>query len=244
VSTLVLLRHGQSQSNRDNLFTGWSDVALTSKGVADCEAAGRLLAAKGHGFDACFTSMLQRGIESARAVLRGLGQPELPLQQSWQLNERHFGALQDMSRLQAVWRYGPFQVRRWRRSYGLKPPPLEADDPRALAHDARYGSLCEEPLPRSESLADTRARVAPYWEKTILPHVKSGERVLVVAHKNSLRVLAQEIEGLADEAVPRLHLPTAHPLVFEFDEDLNQIGTSPIVEKPRKHGLLSRLTPA
>ena len=124
MSTLVLLRHGQSQSNRDNLFTGWSDVALTPKGIADCEEAGRKLAAQGHHFDVCLTSVLQRGIESARAALRGLDQPDLPLHQSWHLNERHFGALQDMSRIAAVCRYGPFQDRRWRRSYAIPPPPL------------------------------------------------------------------------------------------------------------------------
>ena len=243
MSTLVLLRHGQSQSNRDNRFTGWSDVALTSKGIADCEAAGRELAARGHHFDVCFTSVLQRGIESARATLRGLEQPDLPLEQSWRLNERHFGALQDMSRWQAVRRYGPLRVRRWRRSYAVPPPPLEEDDPRALAHNARYAGLSDEALPRSESFADTRARVAPYWEDTILRHLKSDETVLIVAHKNSLRVLAQQIEDLADDLVPRLRLPTAHPLIFEFDCDLNRIGRSPIAEK-RKFNFWGRLSPA
>jgi 2,3-bisphosphoglycerate-dependent phosphoglycerate mutase len=244
VSTLVLLRHGQSQSNRDNRFTGWSDPALTPKGVADAEAAGRKLAESGYRIDVCFSSVLQRGVESAHAALRGMGQPDVPIQQSWCLNERHFGALQDMSRREAVRRYGPLRVHRWRRSYGNAPPPLPDDDPRMLAHCARYADLCGGPVPRSESFADTRRRVAPYWHGTILPHLRSGESVLVVAHKNSLRVLAQEIEDLEDASVPRVYLPTAHPLVLEFDDELNRIGGSPIVEKPRSFKLWSRLSPA
>jgi 2,3-bisphosphoglycerate-dependent phosphoglycerate mutase len=244
VSTLILLRHGQSQSNRDNLFTGWSDPALTEKGRADAEAAGRSLAEAGHRVDVCFSSVLQRGVESARAALRGLGQPDLEVQQSWCLNERHFGALQQMSRQDAIRRYGRLRVYRWRRSYAYPPPPLADDDPRTLEQSQRFADLGSSPLPRSESFADTRRRVAPYWYETILPHLQSGESVLVVAHKNSLRVLAQEIEGLDDAAVPRLNLPTAHPIVLEFDDDLKRIGTSPIAEKPRSFKLWGRLSPA
>jgi bisphosphoglycerate-dependent phosphoglycerate mutase family 1 len=233
VTTLVLLRHGQSESNRGHRFTGWSDVALTPQGMADSEEAGRKLAAAGHRFDVCFTSVLERGSESARAALRGLGQPDLPLHQSWRLNERHFGALQDMSRRDARRRYGSRQIRQWQRSYAKQPPPLPEDDPRARAHRARYADLCPEPIPSTESFADTRRRITPYWRDTILPHLKRGESVLVVGHKNSLRVLAGEIENLEDASVPRLYLPTAHPLVFEFDEDLNRVGESPLLEKSR-----------
>ena len=243
MSKLVLLRHGQSVWNREHRFTGWSNVELTRDGVTESERAGEILTEAGHHFDVCFTSVLKRGIDAAAATLNTMPDCSPQIERSWRLNERHFGALQDMSRWQAVRRYGPLRVRRWRRSYAVPPPPLEEDDPRALAHNARYAGLSDEPLPRSESFADTRARVAPYWEDTILRHLKSDETVLVVAHKNSLRVLAQQIEDLADDLVPRLRLPTAHPLIFEFDRDLNRIGRSPIAEK-RKFNFWGRLSPA
>ncbi len=244
MTALVFLRHGQSEWNRDHRFTGWTDVGLSARGIAESEAAGRALAAAGHRFDLCFTSVLERGVGSARATLRALGTPELELKQSWRLNERHFGALQGMSRWQAVRAYGLLPVLGLQRSYSQRPPPLREDDLRFPGHDPLYVELSEKELPKSESLAETYVRVAPYWHGSIVPALREGRSVLIVAHKNSLRVLAKLIESLPDAAVPRLELPTGQPLVYDFDGDLNLVGREFLAPQRRRLPLWRSLSPA
>ena len=244
MTSLVFLRHGQSEWNRDHRFTGWSDVGLTATGVAECEAAGRALAATGHRFDVCFTSVLERGIAAAHATLRALGTPDLELKQSWRLNERHFGALQGMSRSQAVLAFGLLPMLRLQRSYSQAPPPLRDDDSQLPSRDPLYAELSEKQLPRSESLAETYARVLPYWQGSIVPVLKQGRSALVVAHKNSLRVLAKQIENLPDPVVPKLQLPTGQPLVYEFDADLNLIKREFLAPQRRTLSLWRSLSPA
>ena len=244
MSRLVLLRHGQSVFNRERRFTGWSDVAITRKGIAECVEAGRLLAAAGFRFDVCFTSVLERGVHAALATIRGLGTPELEVEKTWRLNERHFGALQGMRRRDAIRAYGVRDVLRWQSSYDEPPPPLEDGDPRLAQSDPRYAELEIKDLPRAESLADTYRRVAPYWQSAIVPRLKQEESVLVVAHKNSLRVLVKMIEGLADEEIPKLQLRTGQPLAYEFDETLNLVGRRFLTPQKRDLRFWSWLSPA
>ena len=244
MTSLVFLRHGQSEWNRDHRFTGWSDVALTETGIAESEAAGRELAAAGHRFDVCFTSVLERGVAAARATLRALETPEIELKQSWRLNERHFGALQGMGRWQAVRAYGLVPVLRLQRSYSLTPPALREDDPRFPGHDPLYAELSEKECPVSESLAETYARVAPYWHGSIVPYLRRRQSVLIVAHKNSLRVLAKLIENLPDASVPKLELPTGQPLVYEFDAQLNLVTREFLAPQRRSLPLWKSLSPA
>ena len=244
MTSLVFLRHGQSEWNRDHRFTGWSDVGLTATGIAECETAGRALAAAGHRFDVCFTSVLARGIDAARATLQALRTPELELQQTWRLNERHFGALQGMSRSQAIRAYGLLPVLRLQRSYSLRPPPLRKEDPRFPGHDPLYAELSEKELPKSESLAETYVRVVPYWHGSIVPSLRLGRSVLIVAHKNSLRVLAKLIESLPESEVPKLELPTGQPLVYEFDRSLNLLRREFLAPRRRTRPLWRLLSPA
>ncbi|MGI9591413.1 MAG: 2,3-bisphosphoglycerate-dependent phosphoglycerate mutase [Myxococcota bacterium] len=215
---LALVRHGKSVWNRSHRFTGWADVGLTPEGIADSERAGRALAEVGLRFDVCFTSVLERGVDAARHALRGAGCPDLPIHQHWMLNERHFGALQGLGRWQAVRRYGLGQVLRWQSSYVLSPPVLDPDDPRAPGHDPLYADVPVKDLPLAESLADTYARVIPYWEEVIEPELLRGRQVLVVAHKNTLRALMKRLEGLSEEETAKLHLPAGVPVLYGFGE--------------------------
>lgn len=242
---IVLLRHGKSQWNHEHRFTGWTDVGMTPTGVEESRRAGRQLAAAGFRCDCCFTSLLQRGVLAARATLEGMGQPDAPLRQTWRLNERHFGALQGMDRWQAVRTFGPLHVLRIQRSYTLRPPPLAPGDPRAPALDPLYKDIPARELPLTESLADTHARVIPYWEEVILRQARPGARLLLVAHKNSLRVLMKHVEGFSEAETPRLHIATGDPLVYEFDDAmcfLRRRHLSPI--RRRKFSIWTGISPA
>jgi 2,3-bisphosphoglycerate-dependent phosphoglycerate mutase len=218
--TLVLLRHGQSVWNQENLFTGWTDVDLTQQGVEEARQAGRRLTAVGYSFDICFTSVLKRAIRTLYFVLDEMDLLWLPEHKSWRLNERHYGALQGLNKAQTAERYGKEQVFEWRRSWDVPPPPLDIDDARSPTKDRRYARLSATLLPRSESLKDTVARVLPYWHETIAPALQQGERVLVVAHGNSLRGLVKYLSEIPDEQIPAFELPTGSPLVYELDAAL------------------------
>lgn len=221
---LVLLRHGQSDWNLKNLFTGWTDVDLTEKGVAEGAEAARLLAAEGLEFDIAFTSVLKRAIRTLWIVMDGMDRMWVPVHRAWELNERHYGALQGLDKKETVARHGAEQVQTWRRSYATPPPPLEADDPRHPAHDPRYAGIDPARLPATESLKDTLARVQPYWEQTIVPSIRAGNRVLIAAHGNSLRALVKMLDGMSEEDIVGFNIPTGIPLVYELDDKLNSLG--------------------
>ena len=221
---LVLLRHGQSDWNLKNLFTGWTDVDLTEKGVAEAAEAARLLAAEGLEFDIAFTSVLKRAIRTLWIVMDGMDRMWVPVHRAWELNERHYGALQGLDKKETVARHGAEQVQTWRRSYATPPPPLEADDPRHPAHDPRYAGIDPARLPASESLKDTLTRVQPYWEQTIVPSIRAGNRVLIAAHGNSLRALVKMLDGMSEEDIVGFNIPTGVPLVYELDDKLNSLG--------------------
>jgi 2,3-bisphosphoglycerate-dependent phosphoglycerate mutase len=221
---LVLLRHGESLWNRENRFTGWTDVDLTEQGIAEAHEAARLLAAEGYTFDLAFTSVLKRAIRTLWIVLDDLDLMWIPIHNSWRLNERHYGALQGLNKAEMAARFGEEQVRLWRRSYDVPPPPLDPDDPRFPGHDPRYRHLAPQELPRSESLKDTVARFLPYWHEAIVPALQAGQRVLIVAHGNSLRALVKYLDGLSDQAVVDLNIPTGIPLVYQLDDRLQPIG--------------------
>lgn len=218
--TLVLLRHGQSVWNQENLFTGWTDIDLSQQGVEEARQAGRRLASAGYSFDLCFTSVLKRAIKTLDFVLDEMDLLWLPVDKSWRLNERHYGALQGLNKAQTAERYGKEQVFEWRRSWDVPPPPLDIDDVRSPTKDRRYAKLSATILPRSESLKDTVARVLPYWHDTIAPALQRRERVLVVAHGNSLRGLVKYLSEIPDEQIPAFELPTGSPLVYEIDAAL------------------------
>jgi 2,3-bisphosphoglycerate-dependent phosphoglycerate mutase len=218
---IVLLRHGESTWNRENRFTGWTDVGLSEKGVGEARAAGRLLASEGHDFDFAFTSVLTRAITTLNLVLEEMQRVWLPVQKEWRLNERHYGALQGLNKAETAARYGEEQVLAWRRSYDVRPPALEAGDEREAARDRRYAALGRDEIPRTESLEDTVARVVPLWRERIAPRVSAGERILVAAHGNSLRALIKYFDALSDEAIVKENVPTGIPLVYEFDDTLH-----------------------
>lgn len=224
MKTLVLLRHGESDWNRQNRFTGWTDVGLSEAGVAEAAAAGRLLAAAGYAFDVAFTSVLKRAIKTLALALEELDLLWIPVHKSWRLNERHYGALQGLDKAETVARHGLEQVSLWRRSYHVRPPPLTTDDPRWPGRDPRYAALRPEEVPLTESLADTVARFLPYWREGIEPAVRAGRRVLVTAHGNSLRALIKHLEAVSDADIVDLNLPTGIPLVYELDDDLRPLG--------------------
>ena len=221
--TVVLLRHGESTWNKENRFTGWTDVDLTDKGRAEATEAGRLLKAEGLSFDHAFTSVLTRAIRTCFMTLDEMGQLWLPVTRSWRLNERHYGALQGLNKAETAARHGEAQVKIWRRSYDIPPPPLTADDPRHPGNDRRYASLAPGDLPLTESLKDTVARFLPYWTDTIAPAIASGQRVLIAAHGNSLRALVKHLDRISDEAIVDLNIPTGVPLVYELDAALTPI---------------------
>lgn len=215
---LVLLRHGQSVWNRERRFTGWADVGLTPRGIAEARAVGRLLRARGFVFDLAVTSCLSRASETLRFVLAEMGLDGIPIQQSWRLNERHYGALQGLHWCEAVRRYGLTQVLRWQRQFTARPPALDPTDPRFPGHDPRYAALAPAVLPRSESLHDTLERLLPYWHHTLVPVLRRGKQVLVVAHGNSLRGLRKYLENLSAARLLCVTVPTATPMVYDLDD--------------------------
>ncbi len=217
---LVLLRHGESTWNQENRFTGWTDVDLSSKGLEEAHEAGRLLRDGRYEFDLAYTSVLKRAIRTLWIALDELDQMWIPVVNSWRLNERHYGALQGLNKAETAAEYGEEQVRLWRRSYDVPPPALEVDDPRFPGTDERYRGLTDAELPRSESLKDTVARFLPYWHETIAPSLRSGERVLIAAHGNSLRALVKYLDGISDDEIVGLNIPTGIPLVYELDDEL------------------------
>lgn len=220
---LVLMRHGESQWNLENRFTGWTDVDLTEKGRGEAARAGELLKSEGYTFDMAFTSVLKRAIRTLWITLDTLDEMWIPVTRSWRLNERHYGALQGLNKSETAAKYGEEQVLIWRRAYAIAPNPLAADDPRSAGNDPRYAALAADELPATECLKDTVARVVPYWEETIKPAVQSGKKVLIAAHGNSLRALIKHIDGMSDDEIVSLNIPTARPLVYEFDDDMKPI---------------------
>ena len=217
---LVLLRHGQSQWNLDNRFTGWVDVDLTEQGRAEAAAAGKLMKDEGLQFDVAHTSVLKRAIHTLQGALKELDQDWLPVLKSWRLNERHYGALQGLDKAETAARHGEDQVKIWRRSYDIPPPPMPLDDPGHPANDPRYAGLDRNALPSTESLATTLDRVLPYWHDAIAPSLKAGQDVLVAAHGNSLRALYKYLNSVSKEEILELNIPTGIPLLFELDEQL------------------------
>ncbi len=222
--TLVLLRHGQSQWNLDNRFTGWVDVDITELGRAEAEEAARLLKAEGLRFDHAHTSVLKRAIRTLWTVLDGMDQMWIPVTRSWRLNERHYGALQGLDKSETSSEHGEDQVKVWRRSYDIPPPAMERDDPRHPVNDPRYAGLDSRVLPGTESLATTLDRVLPYWHDAIAPQLREGKTVIVAAHGNSLRALYKYLLDVSPEEIVGVNIPTAVPLKFELDDDLNVIS--------------------
>jgi 2,3-bisphosphoglycerate-dependent phosphoglycerate mutase len=223
VPILVLLRHGESQWNRENRFTGWTDVDLTEAGCAEARAAGELLRREGYVFDLAYTSVLRRAIRTLWLALDALDQMWLPTVHSWRLNERHYGALQGLDKAQTAARFGEAQVLRWRRAFDVAPDALAADDPRWPGRDPRYKHLKPEQIPATESLEDTVARVVPFWSDSIAPALERGRRPIVVAHGNSLRAFMKHLEGISDEEIVGLNIPTGRPLVYELDAALKPV---------------------
>jgi 2,3-bisphosphoglycerate-dependent phosphoglycerate mutase len=217
---LVLLRHGQSTWNLENLFTGWVDVDLTEQGRAEARAAGQLLKAEGFEFQLTFTSVLKRAIRTLWIALDEMDRMWLPVERSWRLNERHYGALQGLNKAETVAKYGADQVKIWRRSYDIPPPPLPLDDERHARFDPRYRDLKPEELPAAESLQITLDRVLPYWNNRLAPELKAGRDVLVVAHGNSLRALVKMLDGMSAEDIVEFNIPTGVPIHYQLDESL------------------------
>ena len=215
--TLVLLRHGQSQWNLENRFTGWWDVDLTDQGIDEARAAGRMLRDKGFDFDRAFTSVQRRAIRTLNLVLMEMERSWIPVTKDWHLNERHYGGLTGLNKAETVAKVGEKQVKIWRRSFDIPPPPIEADSPFAMTGDRRYAEVA---IPPTESLKDTIARVLPYFENHILPALVAGERVIVAAHGNSLRALEKQMSGISDSDIVGLEIPTGQPIVYELDESL------------------------
>lgn len=218
---LVLIRHGESEWNRLNLFTGWTDVELSEKGRSEAASAGVLLKEEGYDFDVCYTSRLKRAIHTLDLVLDGMDRSWLPVKKSWILNERHYGALQGLDKAETARKYGEDQVKIWRRSYDITPPPLEANDERSPAKSEQYRDLDPSLLPLTESLKETVARVVPYFEEVIKADMLADKRVLITAHGNSLRALVKYFDQLSEEEIIEVNIPTGVPLVYEFDENFN-----------------------
>ncbi|HEK1157278.1 TPA: 2,3-diphosphoglycerate-dependent phosphoglycerate mutase [Proteus mirabilis] len=223
VTKLVLVRHGESVWNKENRFTGWTDVELSDKGRNEAQEAGKLLKAEGFTFDYAYTSVLKRAIHTLWNILDEVDQQWLPVEKSWKLNERHYGALQGLNKTETAEKYGDEQVKQWRRGFAVTPPELTKDDDRFPGKDPRYASLTEAELPLTESLALTIDRVTPYWEEVIKPRVASGDKVIIAAHGNSLRALVKYLDNMSEEEILELNIPTAVPLVYEFDENMKPI---------------------
>jgi 2,3-bisphosphoglycerate-dependent phosphoglycerate mutase len=222
---LVLLRHGQSIWNLENLFTGWIDVDLSAQGLEEAKEAGRLLKAEGIPFDLAFTSVLKRAIRTLWITLDELDMMWLPVERSWRLNERHYGALQGLDKAQTVAKHGAEQVKIWRRSYDIPPPPLAADHPQHPRFDRRYAGVPAGEMPASESLKDTLARVLPFWNGRIRPELEAGRNVLVAAHGNSLRAMVKMLDGISDADIVELNIPTGVPLLYELDAKLQPVSS-------------------
>jgi len=220
---VVLLRHGESVWNHDNRFTGWTDVALSQKGQAEAKAAGRLLKQHGYDFDLAFTSVLKRAIKTLWIVQEEMDRMWIPVRGSWRLNERHYGALQGLNKAETAAKFGDEQVKIWRRSYDTPPPPLQDGDPRLELSDPRYADLDPTSFPRTECLKDTVARFLPYWHDTIAPSVRAGERIIIVAHGNSLRALVKYLDDVSDPDIVELNIPTGQPLVYELNSSLKAV---------------------
>lgn len=223
--TLVLLRHGESEWNKENRFTGWVDVDLSEKGRTEAIAAGQLLKAHGLTFDRAFSSVLKRAIRTLWIVQDEMDLLWLPVERSWRLNERHYGALQGLNKAETAAKHGEAQVKVWRRSYDIPPPALTVDSPQYPGHDRRYASLAPAELPLTECLKDTVERFLPYWHASIAPAIRAGERVIVAAHGNSLRALVKYLDGISDQDIVELNIPTGMPLVYELDGDLRKISS-------------------
>jgi 2,3-bisphosphoglycerate-dependent phosphoglycerate mutase len=222
---VVLLRHGESTWNKENRFTGWTDVDLSQKGLEEAQMAAETLKKEGYSFDVAYTSVLKRAIKTLWITLEGMDLMWIPVYRSWRLNERHYGALQGLNKAETAAKFGEEQVLIWRRSYDTPPPALEENDERFPGKDPRYKDLTKEELPLTECLKDTVARFVPYWEKTIAPDIKEGKNVIIAAHGNSLRALVKYLDNVPDEEIVKLNIPTGIPLVYELDDDL----------KPLKH---------
>ncbi|MEK6916365.1 MAG: 2,3-diphosphoglycerate-dependent phosphoglycerate mutase [Nanoarchaeota archaeon] len=219
---LVLLRHGESVWNKENIFTGWTDVELSKKGIEEAKQAGRVLKKKGYKFDLAYTSVLKRAIDTLKLALEEMNL-EVPVKNSWRLNERHYGALQGFNKLDMAEKVGKEQVFIWRRSYDTRPPALKKTDKRYSVKDPLYKGVAEKDIPVCESLKDTVARVLPYWKKEILPAIKSGKKIIISAHGNSIRALVKHIDNISDDEIPKLEIPTGVPLVYEFDDNMKPI---------------------
>jgi len=236
---LTLLRHGESLWNRENRFSGWSDIDLSDHGRIEAREAGKTLGSEGHPFDIAYTSVLKRAIRTLWIVLDELDQMWIPVERSWRLNERHYGALQGLNKADTAKRFGEDQVLLWRRSYDIRPPALEKTDERYPVHDPRYRELNERDLPLTECLRDTVERFLPFWHGSIAPAVKAGKRAIIVAHGNSLRALVKYLDNVSDEDIVALNIPTGIPLVYELDQELRPIkhyylGNSENVEQAMK----------
>ncbi|EKT61793.1 2,3-diphosphoglycerate-dependent phosphoglycerate mutase [Providencia burhodogranariea] len=223
VTKLVLVRHGESEWNKENRFTGWTDVELSEKGREEAKIAGQLLKEDGFVFDFAYTSVLKRAIHTLWSILDQVDQQWLPVEKSWKLNERHYGALQGLDKSETAAKYGDEQVKLWRRGFAITPPELTKEDERFPGHDPRYAKLPSNELPVTESLATTIERVIPYWEEEIKPRVAAGEKIIIAAHGNSLRALVKYLDNLGEEEILNLNIPTAVPLVYEFDENMKPI---------------------
>jgi 2,3-bisphosphoglycerate-dependent phosphoglycerate mutase len=223
VKKLVLLRHGESTWNKENRFTGWTDVDLSPKGIEEAQQAGRQMAADKFTFDVAYTSVLKRAIRTMWLALAEMDLMWIPEYKTWRLNERHYGALQGLNKQETVAKHGEEQVKIWRRSYDIRPPALAPDDSRSPQRDPRYARLKPEELPLAECLKDTVDRVLPYWNETIAPAVRSGQRVLIASHGNSIRALVKYLDKIPDETIVELNIPTGIPLVYELNDDLSPI---------------------
>jgi 2,3-bisphosphoglycerate-dependent phosphoglycerate mutase len=220
---VVLLRHGESAWNKENRFTGWTDVDLSDKGVAEAHEAGKLLKQEGFSFDLAYTSVLKRAIRTLWIVLDEMDLMWIPEIRSWRLNERHYGALQGLNKAETAEKYGDAQVKLWRRSYSTQPPALEQADARWPGHDPRYADVAPADLPLTECLKDTVARFVPFWEGTVAPVVASGKKVILAAHGNSIRALVKYLDGISDDDITELNIPTGIPLVYELDDNLKAV---------------------
>ncbi|MBN3040224.1 MAG: 2,3-diphosphoglycerate-dependent phosphoglycerate mutase [Candidatus Omnitrophica bacterium] len=220
---LVLLRHGESIWNLENKFTGWTDVGLSEKGISEAHSSAEWLKAEGYAFDIAYTSVLKRAISTLWIVLEDMDLMWIPVHRSWRLNERHYGALQGLNKVETVEKYGEEQVLKWRRSYDIQPPALKAQDPRYPGNDPRYRDLASDELPLTECLKDTVNRFLPYWHEAIVPAIRDNKKVIIVAHGNSLRALVKYLDNISDEAILKLNIPTGIPLVYELDTELRPI---------------------
>ena len=226
MTKLVLLRRGESIWNKENRFTGWVDVDLSEKGIEEAKQAGQLLKEQGFSFDVAFTSVLRRAVRTLWIVLDEMDLMWLPIHNNWRLNERHYGALQGLNKAEMATKYGEQQVQIWRRSYDIRPPALDPSDPRYPGNDPRYRDLNPQDVPLTECLKDTVGRFLPYWHEVIVPTIKSGKRVIIAAHGNSLRALVKHLDNISNEAIVQLNIPTGIPLVYELDERLQPIRSA------------------